>query len=109
VVYFSRSASPGGTFVLTGVYFLAAFCFLAFFLPVVTGTMGFGTFVASGLLSLGAVGGILALLRRWEVLVSRRALLKGPSVSAALFVLLNGFYLLNWIPPVPLAMRTAGI
>ncbi len=133
VVYFSQSASftTTGLFVLVlvgvllaneflferfqhvvvlaALYFLAAFCFFTFFLPVVTGRMGYAMFALGGVVSLVPVALGLALLRRWAVIDAPRRMALALGAPVGLLVTLNVFYLLNWMPPVPLALRDAGI
>lgn len=94
-------------YVLFSIYFLACLTFFIFFLPVVTGTMGYATFLVSGMLSLGLVSGMLVYLKR-------RAVFHGFQLTITmvlLFILFGAvhlFYVENWIPPVPLALRAGG-
>lgn len=94
-------------YAMLSLYFLAALTFFIFFLPVLTGTLGYVTFLASGALSLGLVGAMVAYL--WY-----RAVFRGMRTTALLVLVLSLFgivhllYVQNWIPPVPLALREGG-
>ncbi len=94
---------------LFALYFLATATFFTFFLPVITKTMGYGMFWISSLASLGLLAGILYLLWRHEVLPDARAYPKIAGLVLGLFALLHLFYIQNWIPPVPMAIRDSGI
>lgn len=95
-------------YVLIGIYFLATLTFFIFFLPVALGTMGYGVFFLSSLISVGVVGGLLRALVRRDVL-DRRQLGRAGGLVAGLLLLMHLFYVQNWIPPVPLAMRAGGV
>jgi hypothetical protein len=94
-------------YVLLGFYFLSALTFFIFFLPVLTGTLGYATFLASGGLSLALIGAMIGYLRY-------RAVFRGMRMAAlsvlvlGLFGIVHLLYVQNWIPPVPLALRAGG-
>ncbi len=96
-------------YVLIGVYFLAVFCYFTFFLPTVLGTMGFGVFLTSGLLSAGFVIGLILFLDRHGVFDNNRAFLGAVTVVLALLGTVILFYVNHWIPPVPLALKESGV
>lgn len=96
-------------YVLFGIYYIAAFCFFTFFLPVMTGTMGYGMFVLSGVISLVLVCGMLYYLHRRGVIQGMLQLGGTFGIAFLLFGLVNVFYVQNWIPPVPLALRHSGV
>jgi hypothetical protein len=133
VVYYSQSASLTGTllflgllavllvanelvrwkiaslYLLLGLYFLATYSFLIFFIPVVTEEMSYRTFVGAGVVSVVLIAAMLGYLAwrgvfgRWQPLAYALGMVLG------LFVMMNVLYLQNLIPPVPLAMRYGGV
>jgi uncharacterized membrane protein len=101
-----RVQSRGDTKI--GLFVVCLFSFFSMLIPVALGFVGWIPF----LLALSATGvtlwGIYRLLQRQvkdERLLRRHLILPGASVSG-LFLL---FYLLGWIPPVPLAVEEMGI
>lgn len=96
-------------YLLFALYYLAAFSFFVFFVPVVTKTMNYAAYVAGGLLSAALVAALLHFLWRRGVFEQHRQVFYSIGIVALLFTTLNVFYLQNWIPPVPLALRHAGI
>jgi len=133
VVYYSQSASLTGTslfllllvgllianefihrrllnlYLLFGLYFLAAFSFFIFFVPILTKTMGYWTFLGGGALSVLVVIAMLHFLDRKGGFVRRHEFFAACGIVLGLFGVLNLFYVQNWIPPVPLALRHGGI
>lgn len=96
-------------YLLLGLYFLTSASFFIFFIPVVTRVMGFATFFAGGLMSVLVVAGMLRFLHRRGVFEKKSQLVIAGAVVVGLFGLLNLFYVQNWIPPVPLALRHGGM
>jgi hypothetical protein len=97
------------SYLLLGVYFLAVFCYFTFFLPTVLGTMGFGVFLTSGILSAGLVIGMILYLDTHKVFAGTASFLGAVGVVVALLGLVVVFYINHWIPPVPLALREGGV
>ena len=94
-------------YVLLSLYFLAALTFFIFFLPVLTSTMGYATFLASGGLSLLLIGVMVGYLRYRAVFRGMRTTLLAV-LMLGLFGVMHLLYVKNWIPPVPLALRAGG-
>ena len=94
---------------LLGVYTLAVLCYVTFLLPIVWGRMGPGIFAVGVGLSALLMGGLILLFVSYDVLADRRSIGGASGVVAGVLALVSLFYALNWIPPVPLALRHAGI
>ena len=89
--------------------FFTFFSYAVFALPVFLGTMGSWVFVSSGVLAAVAFAlflGLLALVNRTSFSRSSRHILFG---AATLLVALNVLYFTKALPPVPLALKEAGI
>jgi hypothetical protein len=97
------------TYVLVGIYFLAVFCYLTFFVPTFLGTMGFGTFLTSGFASAGLVIGLILYLDSHNVFRSTSAFVGAVGLVCSLLGLVVLFYVQHWIPPVPLALQEGGV
>jgi len=93
----------------SSMFYLVGHSFLIFFIPVALKVMGYGVFLLGGLMSLGATAGIAYYLWKRGAIKSRWRLTQATIFVVGLFVLLNVFYLLNWIPPVPLSLKSGGI
>jgi hypothetical protein len=97
------------TFLLISLYFLAAFSFFIFFIPVITGYMNTLTFIAGSLAGLMPPFFILSYLYRTNLISSKKQYQKHLGLVGGIFIIMIFFYLLNLIPPVPLAMKYAGV
>jgi hypothetical protein len=91
------------------LYFLASFSFFIFFLPVITKIINLFMFILGGILSLGLVIGMLYLLFKKTALKSREEFRRVAILIGSIYLLLNLFYFLNWIPPIPLSLKLGGI
>ncbi|MCG3120800.1 MAG: hypothetical protein ALAOOOJD_03642 [bacterium] len=133
VVFYFKSAGVGKSFIFIGllvglmlaneffaarlrnlkllcaVYFFCCFAFLTFFLPVMTHKMNALMFICSGLLSFVVTGAIVAVIYFGGIQQARRELLDMAWPPVVIFLALVLFYFLNWIPPVPLALKSGGI
>jgi hypothetical protein len=92
-----------------GILYFALFSFLIFFVPVVTHEIGSWIFLASGLLSLAAIAAVLsfaASLMRSFFKEQRETVLH---VVIGIFACINALYFLGAVPPLPLALRDAGV
>lgn len=91
------------------LYFLVIYSFMIFFIPVLLKIMNLLTFILSGVLSLSLIAGYLYLFFRKIPLLTRPQLVRISSLILVLFLTINFFYYLNWIPPVPLSLKFGGI
>lgn len=96
-------------YLLFALYYLACVSFFIFFIPVVTKQMGYGVFLVSCLIGLLIAGGLLYIVQRKELFPSQKPIMWIASIVLGLFVMLNVFYMNNWIPPVPLSMKEGDI
>ncbi len=91
------------------VFFTALFSYLIFFLPIILGSMGDAIFLLSGISSLIITGLFIYILSWFAPERTRRS---APIILSALFGLfgiINILYFTNLIPPIPLALKDAGI
>ncbi|MBI5469941.1 DUF2914 domain-containing protein [Candidatus Kaiserbacteria bacterium] len=95
--------------VQVAMYFSALFLFLIFFLPVVFHQIGTLMFVMSGLVSIGGVALLLYALSRIAPEIERQERTKSARSIATIFFVLNLLYFTNIIPPLPLALKDAGV
>jgi len=94
---------------LVSLYALVCFAFFTFFLPVMTGYMNAGVFLAGAVLSAVVTFRVVQLVYRNNPDRSKREAIGVTAPAFALIGLLVGFYFLNWIPPVPLSMKFGGM
>ncbi len=92
-----------------GMYSLASFSFFVFFLPVLTREMNRTSFICGVLISF-----VFTLIITTVVLISIKKPAEKPFFKmTGMIVIIYGtmcvFYFMNWIPPVPLALKHAGI
>jgi MFS family permease len=91
------------------VFFTALFSYLIFFLPVILGKMGDAIFILSGISSL-IITGLFIYVLSW--FAPGRTKRSAPIILGSLFglyVMINVLYFTNLIPPIPLALKDAGI
>ena len=91
------------------LYFLATFSFFIFFVPVLIKIMNTIVFIFSGIISVCWVLGLLYFIIQKSDKRTPDEFKKLSIIIVSMFLLLNFFYFLNWIPPVPLALKDAGI
>lgn len=94
---------------LVSLYALVAFCFLTFFLPVLTGIMNWIMVVLGAVLSLALALRVLELVYQRQTSRSRMEAVKAGLPAVIVVAVLVAFYFLNWIPPVPLSLKLGGI
>jgi hypothetical protein len=91
------------------VFFTALFSYLIFFIPIILGKMGDSIFILSGITSL-IITGLFIYALSW--FAPQRTKKSAPIVVLLLigiFALINSLYFTSLIPPIPLAMKNAGI
>ncbi len=91
------------------LFFLAAFSFFTFFLPVLLQTMNTFVFLLSGFTSLLFTGALIYGLFRTSLDSDWQKYKKVGSAVIGLFFFLNILYFVNWIPPVPLSLKEGGV
>jgi len=94
---------------LTTLYFFCSTTFLSFLIPIVTGVMSIWTFRAAIVGGWLASGLLLRYAHRMDAARKRWHLFAAAGVLLASGIGLDVAYQSNWIPPVPLAVRTGGI
>lgn len=92
-----------------GVFFIVLFSFFIFFLPIVFQRMGSLMFLFSGVVTLALTVLFLYGLRFLVPEVIREERTRVARSIAILFVLFNVLYFTNSIPPLPLALKEAGV
>lgn len=93
----------------TGLYAAVLFSFLIFFLPVVVGQVGTMMFLASAATSAAAMVLLLALLFRAAPGIPAADRRKAYRAVAGVLLAINVLYFSGAIPPLPLALREAGV
>ncbi len=92
-----------------GILFTVLFSFLIFYLPVVFKSIGQGMFIASGVLSLALTALFMRFLAYLMPEHVREHRTKIARTIAAIFVAFNVLYFSHAIPPLPLALKSAGV
>lgn len=92
-----------------GVYFFVLFSFLTFALPVLLKQIGPVMFLVSGAVSLFIIVLFLLLLRKLVPEVVKRQLRVVSAAIAGIYLVFNGLYFSNAIPPLPLSMKEGGV
>ena len=89
--------------------YLSIFIFLIYFVPVIIHRLGAVVFLASGVLSLIVLWGFIKILERFskdDFKTNSRPVVVS---VASIFLIINILYFTNIIPPIPLALKDAGI
>lgn len=88
------------------VYFFVSFTFFTFIIPVFVKSMSMRVFLISGLISLGLTLALITII--YKISPSTRAEIKKKKllgIILTIYFIINGFYFLKLIPPVPLALK----
>ncbi len=90
-------------------FFLALFAYMVLLVPIIVKSIGAGIFITSGILSLILIYWFIEILVRLipERIKQERTILRG--IVGIIFVVMNVLYFTNSIPPIPLAVREAGV
>jgi hypothetical protein len=91
------------------LYYLAAFSFFIFYLPVLFETMNSFLFILSGFISSLFISGLIYLLYLKMRENLKPHLKRLGIILASIYILFNLLYFFNIIPPVPLSLKEAGI
>lgn len=91
-----------------GLFVICLFSFFSMMVPTALGFVGLVPFILSLTLTGGALYGIYVLLKKkvQNEVILRKSLVIPSGTVLALFLV---FYLLGWIPPVPLSIQNMGI
>jgi hypothetical protein len=92
-----------------GVFFTALFSYLIFFLPVILGKMGDPIFLLSGIFSLVLIFLFIYVLSWFAPERTRKSAPVLVIMLIGLYAVINTLYFTNLIPPIPLALKEAGI
>ena len=96
-------------YLVSALYFITSFSFFIFFIPVISKTMNVFTFLLGALMGfLLTIGCLFIVYKKLESL-SQKELIKICLPAMFLFVFLIFFYFKNWIPPVPLSLKSGNI
>lgn len=91
------------------LYFVCIFSFLIFYLPVLFLTIGAWMFVMSGAASILCIVLFMLLLRMLVPRTVKANRIKTLSTIVGIYIVFTGAYFLNIIPPLPLAIKYAGV
>ena len=91
------------------MFFAVLFSFLIFFLPVVFHQIGPWMFVLSGLASVALIALFLRFIGHLMPELLKRERTRIARIIAAIFIAFNVLFFSNAIPPLPLALKSAGI
>ncbi len=93
----------------TGIFFTVLFSFFIFFLPILFNRIGSWMFVLSGIVTVLVTAGFLYIVQKLAPEVWREEKVRVMRIVAAIFIAFNVLYFSNAIPPLPLALKEAGV
>ncbi len=91
------------------MFFAVLFSFLIFFLPVVFHSIGPWMFVGSGIVSLAVIALFLRFIGYLMPELLKKERTRIARIIAVIFVIFNILFFSNAIPPLPLALKAAGV
>jgi hypothetical protein len=97
------------TYLLLALHFLVSFSYFIFAVPVILNVMNTLTFLLGSIISLLLSALVMFILYKRQLFPVKSMLFKHSGVIIGVFLLVQLFYWQNWIPPVPLSMKDAGI
>lgn len=103
-----KSVQQSEVNIKVGLYIICVFSFFSMMVPVVLGFVGILPFLLAMALTGAFIYGVYRLLRRQvqdEKILLRKMVIPGSTVVLMSLV----FYLVGWIPPVPLSVENMGI
>ena len=95
--------------VQVAMYFLALYLFLIFFLPIVFHTIGDFLFLLSGVVAIGLAALLLFALSKVSPELERKERTRSARSIAVIWSVITVLYFTNLIPPLPLALKDAGV
>lgn len=91
------------------IYFFTLFSFLIFFLPVVFHAIGPAMFIIAGVASVVVLALFMRLLRILVPEIVKRERVRVARWTAVIFIVINVLYFTGFFPPLPLALKEAGV
>lgn len=95
--------------VQVGIFSLALLSFIAFFVPLIVHRIGDDVFLLSAAIALAILAALLAALFHIAPMRMREFRRRIAAVVIAVFAGFVGFYFADLIPPLPLALKEAGV
>ncbi len=92
-----------------GIFYIALFSFLIFYVPVILNKIGDLVFVLSGVFSLILIDWFIKILKHFIPLRMREIKKRLSFGIFCIFAMMNVFYFTNIIPPLPLSLKDAGV
>ena len=105
---FFRSRYSRFTFQIS-IFYIALFSYAIFIIPVITGKIGAGIFIASGLVSITVLGIILLLIKALMPIHARQSWTTLLMAIPTIYITFNLLYFTNIIPPIPLSLKEIGV
>ena len=105
---FFRSKYSRFTFQIS-IFFIALFSYAIFIIPVITGKIGAGIFIASGLASVTVLGIILLSIKALMPVHAKQSWTALLMVIPTIYITFNLLYFTNTIPPIPLSLKEIGV